>query len=1031
MTFYSSQSVFDRLAAAETESSFRKRNQSDDEKVAADNHHSNNTPFSTYYSARSASNTPRSSRSGTVSSSLFNRLANTETYATASMKGKIPSPPHRSHERSRTSKGPHTSDSSDNDGFWHRLAYTETFSTAQLKGMNDQDAHTPNTKKKTSDSFFHRMAYSETFATASKKGLVEDSPKQKDRNSPQRKTRTSNDFFDRMSRTDTYATASMKAVFDYGKSPGTPSMRKKNYISPDVFERLSRTDTKSSSLKKSSSWQKREEVQSRYTPRISITVAARKKYLTSTRMPRTRTPDELASVASARSSKSLRSERSIKSNIADYASPRGHNTFMSRLANIDSKPNRSSSQNKPMKSTTFSVRSTASSTRRGAKSSTNSISSRNSITSAQRSTAAERLRQEATKKNNRNRPTSPAITSTTGSLSSLQSSRREVASISSRSAAIQSRKMEVAPKAAQKPKPPPRPVLQFDSDDDFSYGESEDEDDFDLGGKSDKEEEKKELSAATRTAPQDILTQSNDKNKEPTGRGLLNEDEEKVDAQTIEIVLDKPKQEVTLEESVLDDNEYGDAMSVETASIDDILGEPEEKVQPESDTVDHESNEIFEKEPKSEPDQNEIKERDLIDFSDHDNNDEMMEEPIVGKEEPKEKDENDTANIMNDYAEKPENETYDNPAVTPMKQDDELDVILDDPQPQEVDDDLDDILDGPQENEDAPKEQEEKTTPPTFGPLEDDDDFSYGDESLDEEEFTHKDNEEEKKSEEKIQEELPQQVEENHVDEPPQSQEYKEGLNDVANNADIENPPKQDMKKSDTIDSLDFLLDASSTIAEELEEDQEYPNDDAEEEIPNEDHEVMDHPYDDDSLIEDGSLMESIIEEGDEGEEEEEMEEPEKEIVEETHDDEPGMEEEDAGDDLPPLRYKLLISDKYHPEYGLEELYPDELDLVDSLTAFEEGAISNQEMAVLIIEALFERDFEDGDHWEIDHGTARDLEEDEGGGGDLAGCAFVVKRQARLDWNDLYSVAAAKGTIIVSSQKDEIKVENYSYFVAG
>merc|ERR1719330_1630400 len=119
--------------------------------------------------------------------------------------------------------------------------------------------------------------------------------------------------------------------------------------------------------------------------------------------------------------------------------------------------------------------------------------------------------------------------------------------------------------------------------------------------------------------------------------------------------------------------------------------------------------------------------------------------------------------------------------------------------------------------------------------------------------------------------------------------------------------------------------------------------------------------------------------------------------MEEPEDDEPDMEEEDAEDALPPLRYKLLISDKYHPEYGLEELYPEDLDLVDSLTAFEEGAITNKELAVLIIEALFERDFENGEHWEIDNGTARDLEEDEGGGGDLEGRAFVVKRQARLD----------------------------------
>jgi hypothetical protein len=130
-------------------------------------------------------------------------------------------------------------------------------------------------------------------------------------------------------------------------------------------------------------------------------------------------------------------------------------------------------------------------------------------------------------------------------------------------------------------------------------------------------------------------------------------------------------------------------------------------------------------------------------------------------------------------------------------------------------------------------------------------------------------------------------------------------------------------------------------------------------------------------------------------------------------------------------KYKILKSEKYHPEFGLEEVHPDDLYLKETLQCFEDGDISNEEIAVLIIEALFEKDFENGDHWEIDAGTAREMEEDEGGGGDLEDRAFVVKRQARLDWNDLYSVAAAKGTIIIDPEKNEIRVENYSYFVAG
>ena len=141
--------------------------------------------------------------------------------------------------------------------------------------------------------------------------------------------------------------------------------------------------------------------------------------------------------------------------------------------------------------------------------------------------------------------------------------------------------------------------------------------------------------------------------------------------------------------------------------------------------------------------------------------------------------------------------------------------------------------------------------------------------------------------------------------------------------------------------------------------------------------------------------------------------------------------ENDDEEDVVTIRCKLLLSDKYHPEYGFDELDPVELNVAESLHAFEEGRKSKEDLCVDLIEALFNRDFENGEHWDIDPGTARELEEDEGGGGELDGRAFVVKQQARLDWNDLYSVAAAKGTIVVWPEKDEIRVENYSYYVAG
>lgn len=131
------------------------------------------------------------------------------------------------------------------------------------------------------------------------------------------------------------------------------------------------------------------------------------------------------------------------------------------------------------------------------------------------------------------------------------------------------------------------------------------------------------------------------------------------------------------------------------------------------------------------------------------------------------------------------------------------------------------------------------------------------------------------------------------------------------------------------------------------------------------------------------------------------------------------------------IRLALLCSEKYDPSSGFQTLDPTSLALTEALLEFQSGQLSNDDFSVLFIEALFERDFENGEDWEVDPGTARELEEDEGGGGDLDGRAFVVKQQARLDTKNNYSVAAAKGQVIVDLEKDEVRMENYSYYVAG
>lgn len=154
------------------------------------------------------------------------------------------------------------------------------------------------------------------------------------------------------------------------------------------------------------------------------------------------------------------------------------------------------------------------------------------------------------------------------------------------------------------------------------------------------------------------------------------------------------------------------------------------------------------------------------------------------------------------------------------------------------------------------------------------------------------------------------------------------------------------------------------------------------------------------------------------------------EVLDQSDHNETAVEEKKDVDEPKMTRYKILCSDKYQPENGLQELDPVALNLVDSLITFESNGFTMERISVLIIEALFQRDFKDRDHWDVDPGTARELEEDEGGGGDLEGRAFVVKQQARWDSEKSYSVAAAKGTVTIWPETDEIRMENYSYFVA-
>lgn len=90
------------------------------------------------------------------------------------------------------------------------------------------------------------------------------------------------------------------------------------------------------------------------------------------------------------------------------------------------------------------------------------------------------------------------------------------------------------------------------------------------------------------------------------------------------------------------------------------------------------------------------------------------------------------------------------------------------------------------------------------------------------------------------------------------------------------------------------------------------------------------------------------------------------------------------------------------------------------------GNISAHALALGVINALFERDFQPGAHWEIS--TAKLDELEDGEMGEQFEC-FGAEKEAVCDWKDVYSVATAEATIKISS--GDIYIDEYSYFVVG
>jgi hypothetical protein len=120
-------------------------------------------------------------------------------------------------------------------------------------------------------------------------------------------------------------------------------------------------------------------------------------------------------------------------------------------------------------------------------------------------------------------------------------------------------------------------------------------------------------------------------------------------------------------------------------------------------------------------------------------------------------------------------------------------------------------------------------------------------------------------------------------------------------------------------------------------------------------------------------------------------------------------------------KLRLLCSDEHHPDSGFSELSPSSLHLVPDLYRFEKGDIDQRELAKSIMEALWSRDFMPGAHWDIESASVEYAIEG----------VWDVSKSATWDWKDIYSVAKSMATIRFPIDAGEIRIENYSYYVAG
>mmetsp|Transcript_13867 Transcript_13867/g.20164 ORF Transcript_13867/g.20164 Transcript_13867/m.20164 type:complete len:1074 (-) Transcript_13867:53-3274(-) len=1062
----STSNVFERLAVSETHSSARKRNTSRKPSGHGYVGGASSVSSTSFSVSRSRPSTPASlyetpsfnssSSSRKVNPAIFDRLATTETYATATMKGKVD--PERGRSKSTSKRT--------SNAFFDRMAYTETFASAQMKGLIDTDDGTSKASNGNGRPVSRGRSVKSSRSIKSTRSMRSTS-----------RSQGGESFFDRMANTDTYASAQLKGKYTFEKTASPRHTPASRYKPPprstpksrmSIFDRLSSTQTLSSAGKnrktpdsarsyrsmhsqnypQSGSSHRKSSTRSygsSYSPHHKYSPTASVGSTRSNFTPRSQKPSysphhkysSTASVGSARSNFTSRSQRSAASARSAYTAP------STRTARTAASTARSSSSSRGMSSSfSSSYRSHSNTTdyvkpvARYAKPAPVAqvpIHSRN-IPVLATSPTPEKLharrpptpessfvkRPSSNASSRRSvrksavNPPSPMSASMSKSFTRTlktesKPARRGLSSVSQPiTATIPKRAPEIEPKP---PSPPPRPVLQFESDDELSFGDDSEEDDDFLAAPS--------SVSSVKAAPQDARSTIISETKE--GNNIRTEDPEdlipennfnevasKIEEEPITITKDRgfdSREEFTLDP---ESEEEG----VVEAITSDVLDESDEDG----------SYHMDDEEPESENEKSENSEEKM----------QQDDEPIVAVTSTQEAAEESDDGLSIGSGESEDDDWLNGTGTATKSEDTSEPVEHSHSALEEEEDELGDLLDSEAESaelsaEEAPSradsvesidsiEISEQVTDDaqdvdTFDDVEDDeevdadpDDFP---DDLDEEEAEDQDyyNEEIEQfdsldlvldatgdeydvsvdgDEDEILEEIGENSEENDDEE-----EY------VAESMEDEDYLSEDGVSVGDEDELDDFLEEANIKPEESKEEEDYVAESMDDE------EYMSEGEDDEIDIDPAEEMRDMVEE-----------EPTEEVL-----------------DLP--TYTIVKSEKYHPQIGFEPVNPDDIFLTGTLLAFESGEISNQEIAVLLIEALFEKDFENGGHWEVDAGTARELEEDEGGGGDMEGRSFVVKRQARLDWNDLYSVAAAKGNIIISPEKKEIRVENYSYFVAG